>query len=177
MKTLFTNLLMFATLFTGSLNASAAVDPKSLPSIRLIEIKAEYYPGETYYLGYAENDDHSINSVFYENHEHQKRYFSFQQLKKDIAIIQTTSGGTVYDLVRMNIVRGEESNTYIVTMSYMRNGLFKTRKEVEFLIRYNKRRSVYELVNSDEQLITRAYVTTNYWGSIAVGINKITTSR
>lgn len=163
---------------TNTVSASAATDPSKLNAIRLLEIKAEYYPGETYYLGYAENPDHSINSVFYENNEKVRKFFSFKDLSREIPIIQTTSGGTVYDLVRISVVSSKIKGKYNVSMSYMRNGLFKNRRSSEFTIVYNARRQVYELKDADgEELINRSYVTTNYWGSLAVGIANIQSSK
>lgn len=159
-------------------HAHAGMDPSKLPAIRLLEIKAEYYPGETYYLGYAENPDHTINSVYYENHEHIRKFYSFKDLSRNVPIIQTTSGGTVYDLVRVSIVQGKDKGMYLVEMSYMKNGLFKNRKTAEFTIVFNPQRQVYELKDADaEGLINRSYVTTNYWGKLAVGIDNIRSSK
>lgn len=172
---------MFALLTSNAVYASNALtvtDASKLPAIRLLEIKAEYYPGETYYLGYAENPDHSINSVFYENNEHTKKFYSFKDLSKNVPLIQTTSGGTVYDLVRISINASKVKGNYNVEMSYMKNGLFKNRKTTYFTIVYNSQRQVYELKDGQaDGLINRTYVTTNYWGSLAVGIESINSSK
>ncbi len=178
MKNMFYTFLLLISSIAGA-NYANAGDPRALLNpVRLIEIKAEYYPGETYYLGYAENEDHTINSIFYENNEHVKRFYSFKDLNQDVAIIQTTSGNTVYDLVRINVRPAKVKNSYKVEMSYMKNGLFKNRKTVGFSIVFNKQRQVYELIDSDSgELINRSYVTTNYWGSLAVGISSINSSK
>ena len=149
-----------------------------LPAVRLIEIKADYYPDETYYLGYAENPDHTINSIFYENHEHVRKFYSFKDLNNEVAIIQTTSGGTVYDLLRMKAKPLDESGNYEVTLSYMKNGLFRNRRSIEFDLIYNTQPQVYEVLDPiSNQRISRALATTNYWGNIAVGIDRVIVSK
>lgn len=142
--------------------------------VYLIEIKAEYYPNEVYHLGYIENPDHTINSFFYENNEKVKRYYSHQDLRDDVAIIKTTSGNTVYELVRVQAEPRKGGKTYDITMSYMRNGLFKNRRSVDFTLIYNPSRQVYEVYDEEnEEFISRVFVETNYWGKKAVGIARI----
>ena len=157
----------------SSSSAFADVNQK-LPSFRMIEIKAEYYPGETYYLGYAENPDHSINSIFYEDNKQHRKFYSFADLTKDVAIIQNEVDGSIYDLVRMNSQVGDESGTYKVTISYMKNGLFRNRSTVHFNVAYNPQRQLYEAKDArNGQLVNRANAITNFWGSRAVGISEI----
>ncbi len=176
MKNMCLQLLVLFSSFTAMADASGSVDPRTLPAIRLIEIQAEYYPGEVYYLGYAENPDHTIHSIFYENDKHERRFYTFKQLDQYVTIIKSTKGETVYDLVRLMVRPGEVKGTYDATLRYMKNGLFKNSGYAEFSMIYNSRRQIYELIGDDaDHLINRAFVTTNYWGSMAVGIDEIKT--
>ena len=179
MKNSFFKIFFLLSIVFGFFSSFVSAESlSSLNTIRLVEIKAEYYPNETYYLGYSENPDHSISSIFYENNANQKRFFTFSELSNDVPIIQTTSGGTVYDLVRLMVRESSEHGHYDVSMSYMRNGLFKNRKTAGFKLEFNHHRQVYELKDSKtNQLMTRTYVTTNFWCSKAVGIAEIISLR
>jgi len=167
------------TAFVGFLSAHAEIDPRSLLNqINLIEVRAEYYPNDTYYLGYAENADHSLNSIFYETNSHQKTYYSISDLSDEVPIIQTTSGGKVYDLVRLQGQIGDEVGAYNITMRYMKNGLFKNTKPLNFSLEYNSSRQVFEVKKAETgEIINRIYATTNFWGKRAVGIDKIICSK
>ncbi len=144
---------------------------------RLISITADYYPGEIYHLGYTTNPDNSIKSIFYENHEHKITYFSFEKLTKYQTIITNVTGGKVYKLVEL---RGEEAapGVYHIEMRYMKNGLFKNHDEANFNVFYVPSHKSYVILDADHnQLINKCSVTTNYWGSTAVGIGKIISSK
>ena len=180
MKTPFLKLLLLVSVLIGSVQAYAGDPRLLLPQQNIIEITAEYYPNEAFYLGYAENPDHTINSIFYNNGEGVKKFFSFQDLSSEVAIIQMTtkdSNGNVkssYDLVRISVAPGEKTGDYAVTMSYMTNGVFKHRAYMNYTLRYNAHRTLFELLDPEtEKLITSAYAKTNYWGSKAVGIDSI----
>jgi hypothetical protein len=182
MKSVYFTLLMFFSVTVGISRSFAECsmdemkkDPRStLPVFELIDITADYYPNEVYHLGYTTNADRSINSIYYENGDHCRRYFSFHDLAGEIPIIQTTKGDTTYDLVRVHAEPSDAKDEYEVSMSYMTNGLFRNRDHIYFNLAYSSKKSSYQIVdvNTGKQL-TVANATTNYWGSKAVGIKNI----
>lgn len=185
MKNALTMMLLTLSTFAGASSAFAVCsmeemnkDPRSkLPAINLMNITADYYPNEVYHLGYAKNSDGSINSIYYENELGCRKYYSFEILSGQIPIIQTVDGKTTYDLVRVHIEPGDQKGEYEVTMSYMTNGLFRNRDEVEFKLVYSPVKKVYEVLNDDDVRLTEARATTNFWKigkkKIAVGIYDI----
>ena len=172
-------ILLLSTL--GSVQASAECkvgdmqsDPRSqLSSSNLIDITADYYPNDLYHLGYVSNSDGSINGIYYENEKGCRRYFNFHDLAGQLPIIQTTSGKTTYDLVRVHIESGDHKSEYEVTLSYMTNGLFKHRSKARCNLVVLKNNSFIVVDPENRGHLTKAHATTNFWGSKAVGIDDI----
>ena len=183
MKSRCVKLLLVLFAMTGVSNAFADCsltemnnDPRSkLPATKLIDITADYYPDQVFKLGYTLNQQNLINSVYYEDEKACRRYFSFKDLSGQVTIITHTDGKTVYNLVQLHAVAADVSNEYLVTMSYMTNGLFKShRSKVFFNLRYNEHLASYELLDAESgKSVFSAYASTNYWLGQAVGINKI----
>jgi len=149
-------------------------DPRSkLQSTKLIDITADYYPGQIFKLGYTVNQEKIINSVYYEDENACRRYFSFKDLDGQVTIINHVEGKTVYNLVQIHTQVADVSNEYLVTMTYMTNGLFKNKSKVNFNLRYNEHVSTYQLLDTSGKPVSQAYASTNFWGSKAVGIHQI----
>ena len=177
MNLTFSKIRMIVAMLLATSSAFADGNPEqSLQPVRLIEMKAEYYPEDTYHLGYYEKKDHSIDSFFYEGNDHSKINFSFNEIQAGVAIIQTTHGETVYDLVRAKMTKKPGEERYSVKLSYLRNGVTNSRRYIEIELYFIKSRNQYELGN-EYGVVSRAYVTTNYWGNIAVGIESIITQK
>lgn len=164
-------------LLQGAAHAqTVAQNSKSL--LPVIEITAEYYPRETYQLGLELNADHSLNRVYYENNEKQKRFYSMEELKNRVVLMKTVDSGKVYNLVYLSVNPGMKKDEYKFTISYMRNGLLKNMTAMtQYLLQFNKTRQSYDLLDIDSQrLISRAYVKTNFWFGKAVGIDEVITN-
>jgi hypothetical protein len=177
MKLTFSKIRMVLVMLFSVSSAFADGNPEqSLRPVRLIEIKAEYYPNETYYLGYYEKADHSFDGFFFEGNDHQYINYSTSEIMKGVSIIQTTYKDKVYDLVRAKLIAEQFLENYTIKLSYLHNGLTNSRYFIEMRLVYNPSRNQYELQN-EKGLVSRAYVTTNYWGKIPVGIDQINTQK
>ena len=178
--------LVFLLSVVGSFSANAQtsqevtpVDPRSeLRQVPLVEIKAEYFPREVYHLGYAENPDHSINSVFYENNEHIKRFYSFHELNKFVTLIKNTTFGIEYDLVKLHAEPGDEKGTFDISMKYMTNGIFRTMEIMKFILIHNTATNTYVLKDKNAlHEVRNIFVTTRYFKKTAIGIDQIISSQ
>jgi hypothetical protein len=175
MKLTFSKIRMIVAMLLATSSAFADGNPEqSLRPVRLIEVKAEYYPGETYYLGYYEKQDHSFDGFFYEGNDHQYINFSTGEMINGVAIIQAQNGDKIYDLVKAKLLADQFIEKYSVKLSYLHNGLTGKRYFIEMKLVFNPSTLQYELQN-DRGVVKTAYVTTNYWGKIAVGIDQIIT--
>jgi hypothetical protein len=175
MKLTFSKIRMVVAMLLATSSAFADGNPEqSLRPVRLIEVKAQYYPGETYYLGYYEKADHSFDGFFYEGNDHRYINFSTGEMMSGVAIIQAQSGDKVYDLVKAKLLADQFIEKYSVKLSYLHNGLTGKRYFIEMKLVFNPSTSQYEL-QDDQGVVKTAYVTTNFWGRIAVGIDQIIT--
>lgn len=173
MKLTFSKIRVVMAMLLATSSAFADGNPEqSLRPVRLIEMKAQYYPGETYYLGYYEKEDHSFEGFFYEGNDHKYINFSNSEMTKGVAIIQTQYKDTVYDLVRAKLLSDQLVESYSVKLSYLHNGLSGKRYFIEMRLVFNPVLKKYELQN-DDGVVNSAYVTTNFWGKIPVGIDQV----
>lgn len=183
MKQVFSRILSAALGVMFFLPGAFAIDDPALGSlhpVRLIEITSDYYPGEKYYLGYMESDDHSIAQFFYEENSGKMNYYTWEQMNAgDIPIIQTSYNGTVYDLVRVTLNQNLNENSYFVELSYMKNAITGSRRINTLKLAYQPQKNNYELLygNKFEDLVTQARAITNYIGSIPVGIDYVNYSK
>jgi hypothetical protein len=165
---------LFLAVFASSANAG---NDKEKEVVSVVEITAEYYPKEKFHLGLELNSDQSLNRVYYENNEKQKRFYSMEDLRKRVVLMKTEDDGKVYNLVFLSVIPGK-TGEYKFLISYMRNGLMKNMTATAlFSLRYNKSRGEYDLIDaSSGRVIERALVKTNYWFGKAVGIDEVITN-
>lgn len=169
---LFLSLGLFLAFFAST--ANAATDKEV---VQVVEINAEYYPKEKFHLGLELNSDHSVNRVYYENNENQKRFYTLEDLSRRVVLMNTEDDGKVYNLVYLSVVPGK-TGEYKFLISYMKNGLLKNMTATAlFELHFNKSRGEYDLIDTRTgRVIERALVKTNYWFGKAVGIAEVITN-
>jgi hypothetical protein len=160
--------------------ADGNASPGVLHPVRLVEITSDYYPGEKYYLGYMESEDHSIAQFFYEENNGKIIYYSWEQMNAgDIPIIQTSYNGIVYDLVRVTLNQSLNENAFQVELNYLKNAITGSRRINTLKLAFNPQKNNYELLYGlkVEEPITQARAITNFIGSIPVGIDYVIYSK
>ncbi len=146
---------------------------------RVVEITAEKFPGEHYFLGVIDNRDHQISKIFYENNEGRKRYYDISSLVDKPVIVQTYAG-IDFDIVTLTVVKTNQPGIYNASMRYLYHGSIWrkwVRKNVYFRVVYNSNTQRYEVRDQKMELITRAYATNHVIDGHVVGIDKILFSK
>lgn len=171
MKNLVLSLSIFASFFAASSAHAAAY--------RVVEITAEKFPGEHYFLGVIDNMDHQISKIYYENNEGGKRYYDIASLVDKPVIVQSYVG-IDFDIVTLTVNKTNQPGVYNASMRYLYHGsIWKkwVRKNVYFQVVYNPNTQQYEVRDQKSELITRAYATNHVIDGDVVGIDKILFSK